>query len=800
MSEPILPEAQQQIGPFKLLEELGKGGFATVYRAEDTRLHRHVALKLLHAHLASNTTLVRRFMGEARAASRTRHPNIVTIYDVGETDDHRPYLVMEFLEGTVLSALIETHRDLQAQAPAFLLQLAAAADYLHRYGIVHRDLKPSNVMVSEGDQLTVMDFGIARSLADEDHLTQTGQFVGTPIYIAPEQVTGQEVGPAADIYALGVLAYELYSGRPPFLGDTVRVLHAHVYEPPPPLEELRPGLPQGIYSAIAAALAKNPAERPSTATEFAMLIASAATTMAAPTRAPASERQAQSAQNEPKPMAQATPSQPSPVRPAAPSEPELTVIVPPYRTPTPPELLRPQAIPASAEPKRRIPVALIGGLAVVLLAAAIAVVLLMRGSSAPAPIAQGRQTAGVSGSGSLAGTQAASAAPSNQAVASPASGSPALPAVSAAATAAGAQPTTGSAVVASAPAPTAQPPTPAPAVISTLAGSGTAGFADGAGGSAQFSTPTGVAVDKTGNVYVADNANNRIRKIAPDGSVTTLAGSGDKGLVDGRGTAAQFNAPTGLAIDSAGTLYVADTFNHRIRKIAPDGTVTTLAGSGEQGLGGGGFADGPPGAAKFREPTGIAVDAAGNLYVADKGNNRIRKITPAGDVSTLAGSGAPDAAGGGFADGPSASARFNAPGAVAVDAAGNVYVADTFNQRIRTISPAGYVTTLAGSSAQGAADGMGTAASFRNPGGIAVDAAGNVYVADTSNQRIRVIAPSGAVTTFAGSGKEGFADGPAPAAQFDFPQGLVLDAASNLYVADSVNQRIRKLAAPSAGH
>jgi streptogramin lyase len=241
-----------------------------------------------------------------------------------------------------------------------------------------------------------------------------------------------------------------------------------------------------------------------------------------------------------------------------------------------------------------------------------------------------------------------------------------------------------------------------------------------------------VAVDAAGNVYVADTNNYTIRKISPDGFVTTLAGTaGSPGSADGSGAAVSFNFPAGVAVDAAGNVYVADTDNHTIRKITSAGVVTTLAGTALSQ----GSADGIGAAARFDYPQGVAVDA-GNVYVADRDNYTIRKITSAGVVTTLAGT----AGNQGPTDGTGAAARFDYPHGVAVDAAGNVYVADTDNHAIRKISPAGVVTTLAGAASnRGSADGPGATAGFNSPYGVAVDAAGNVYVADTSNHLIRKI-------------------------------------------------------------
>jgi hypothetical protein len=319
-------------------------------------------------------------------------------------------------------------------------------------------------------------------------------------------------------------------------------------------------------------------------------------------------------------------------------------------------------------------------------------------------------------------------------------------------------------------------------VVSTLAGSGAAGFADGTGAVVQFNRPYGIAVDATGIVYVADTYNNRIRKITPGGVVTTLAGSGTQGFADGTGTVAIFNLPYGIAVEAAGNATVADTFNDRIRKISLGGVVSTLAGSSTQG-----FADGTGTATRFFYPQSVAVDTAGNTYVADTYNNRIRKITSAGVVTTLAGSGVAS-----FADGTGIAALFNAPWSVAVDTTGNTYVADTRNHRIRKITPSGTVSTLAGD-AQGFADGTGTAAQFSVPVGVAVDAAGNIYVVDEFNYRIRKITPSGVVSTLAGDGTAGSANGTGTAAQLHSQGGVAVDATGNLYVADSENHLIRKL-------
>lgn len=342
--------------------------------------------------------------------------------------------------------------------------------------------------------------------------------------------------------------------------------------------------------------------------------------------------------------------------------------------------------------------------------------------------------------------------------------------------------------------------------VSTLAGTGKigplgGGYADGPALNAQFHDPMGLAFDTDGNLYVSDWANHRIRKIAPDGKVTTVAGGGASGrlggLVDGPADQARFFGPEGLALDSQGNIYVADTLNNRIRRISTEGMVTTIAGSGPGTIHGydGDLVDGPAEVARFNDPSDLVVDEAGILYVTDRLNHVIRKITPNDQVSTFAGTGQPEGT-----DGVGQAASFELPNRIAIDAVGNLYVTEgrfldfgerTYGFRVRKITPEGQVSTLAGTGEPGYRDGPALSAEFDVPIGIDVDPEGNVYVVDCGAHRIRRISPEGTVSTLAGNGKAGYADGPATEAGFWYPTDIAVGPDDQLYVADWKNHRVR---------
>jgi sugar lactone lactonase YvrE len=321
--------------------------------------------------------------------------------------------------------------------------------------------------------------------------------------------------------------------------------------------------------------------------------------------------------------------------------------------------------------------------------------------------------------------------------------------------------------------------------VTTLAGSATSGYLDGSGTGAQFNNPQGVTVDSQGNLVVSDSYNSVIRGVTSSGVVNTLAGLPGIGYVDGPAATAQFYAPRGSAFDANGNLYVADFGNNVIRKITPAGVVSTYAGSGTPGYRNGAatsanLTSSSDSLAMFNNPQAVAVDAAGNVYVADRGNNVIRKILPTGRTVTLAGNKKS-----GYLDATAAAAYFNAPSGVAVDANGNVYVADQGNSAIRKVTSAQVVTTIAGGPTQSAL--------FNLPAGLAMDKKGNLFIADEGG-RIFEYTSANVLYQLAGSlNVSGFVDGPGTSALFNNPQGIAIDANGAIYVADQYNNCIRKI-------
>lgn len=332
--------------------------------------------------------------------------------------------------------------------------------------------------------------------------------------------------------------------------------------------------------------------------------------------------------------------------------------------------------------------------------------------------------------------------------------------------------------------------------IKTIAGDGTPGSTgDGAAATAaKLNYPTGVAVDKAGNIYIADANNNKVRKVSTTGVITTIAGNGTSGFSGdgGQATAAQLKYPTNVAVDLSGNVYITDANNARIRKVTPAGIISTYVGDGSLGYGGDG---GQATAAQLHNPRGLHVDAAGNLYIAAMFSQKVRVVDPTGIINTVAGTGTSGYAGDG---GSAISAQLKDPSGIGKDAAGNMYIADKSNHCIRKVTPTGTISTIAGNDVTADFTGDGgpaTAARMKTPLTVKVDKYNNIFVLDMGNNRVRKINSSGVISTVAGTTALGSAGdgGPATAASFNFPQDIALDTLGNVYIADAGNNKVRKI-------
>ncbi len=316
-------------------------------------------------------------------------------------------------------------------------------------------------------------------------------------------------------------------------------------------------------------------------------------------------------------------------------------------------------------------------------------------------------------------------------------------------------------------------------IITTVAGNGINGYCcDGsAATAAELNNPAGVAVDAVGNIYIADYYNNIIRKITPSGIIITIAGNGTAGFGGdgGSATAAELRTPSGVTMDAIGNIYISDYSNNIIRRVTPAGIISTIAGNGTPGFSGDG---GNATNAELDGPYGVVVDAIGNIYFTEDFNGIIRKVTPVGIISTIA-------------------AGLSYPKGIALDATGNIYIADDGNNRIRKVTLAGIISTLAGNGISGFSGdgGNATNAELNSPRGVVVDAIGNIYISDDGNHRIRTVTPAGIISTLAGNGSAGFSGdgGNATMAELYNPRGVAVDATGNIYIADWDNNRIRKV-------
>jgi hypothetical protein len=309
----------------------------------------------------------------------------------------------------------------------------------------------------------------------------------------------------------------------------------------------------------------------------------------------------------------------------------------------------------------------------------------------------------------------------------------------------------------------------------------------------RFDKPRGVTIDAAGAIYIADNYNHAIRKISPNGTITAFAGTGSSGYSGdgGSAAAAKLRYPLGAAVDGSGTVYIADTNNHCIRKVSAVGIITTVAGTGDSGYSGD---NGPATSAELYYPAAVVLDGTGGFYIADRYNHRIRKVAANGIITTVAGTGNSGYSGD---NGPASAAEIDSPYGIALDKNGSVYIADSRNERIRKVDTAGIITTVAGNGSAGYAGDNGPAVSAKlsNPLGVAVDDKGTLYIADCNNDRIRKVDAAGTITTLAGTGSSGYSgdNGPAASAQLNDPHGIAVDSRGSVYFADVRNEVIRRV-------
>lgn len=836
---------------YRILAEAGRGGMGVVYRAQQVRLGRDVALKVLPATLVEDPNLHARLLREARAVASLRHPAILVIHDVGDYKG-APYLVTEFIEGGTLAQYRGSPQPL-ARVLQWLGPVAEALDYAHSRGILHRDVKPANILLRPDGSPVLADFGLALATGVDARLTRTGLMMGTPEYMAPEQAlqTADALSPAVDYYALAIIAYELLTGRVPYSDPwPLAVAMAHVQTAPPPPRSLNPAIATGVEAALQRGLAKDPRDRFASASAF--IEALAAGERADAVFQPGADVPTAFAPSDiPAPMA--------PALSAATARARAVTVVNPGSAAMAGARQRDRVVSGQQRRTHLVAaVALLGALAAAGTAFALhadgrrTVVVAPRATATPT-----RDGAHLAQAGGIDHSPTATAvyavAPTGIRTRAP-TATPShipptpIPAPSNTRTGTPLPPTGTSTPDATATA-TSQPPssTPPPAAtathtpvppgaataprsseppwvaalaprqITTVAGNGvtrvdvtgaTVGTYSGDGGpawQAGLSRPFAVAVDRAGNLIVADTFNNRIRKVAiGTGAITTIADNGDYHYSgDGGPATAAGISPNSVAMDRAGNLYIADAANYRIRKVsAATGTITTVAGSGIFGDSGEG---GPATQAAIGFPNDITVDRSGNLYVADFGSERVRKVaSKTGIITTVAGNGTRgrDSAGnivGSYSGdgGDARAAALNHPTCVVVDRAGNLYIADRDNYRVRKVDAAtGIITTVAGIGSYGFSGdgGPATSAALAQPSGLALDSRGNLYIADTGNNRVRMVAAvTGIITTIAGNGVAGDGGdrGAATHAALNRPLGLALDRMGNLYIADSGNNRVR---------
>ncbi len=745
MTEP--PGRQIRIPGFRDFVEIGRGGFAVVYKAQQDVFQREVAVKIVTV-LDVSDEARRRFRRECTAIGRLAwHPHIVSVFDAGDTPEGWPYLVMEYLPAGSLGDQITRSGALAwSDVVAIGIKVAGALQAAHDEGSLHRDVKPDNVLVNRLGEPMLADFGIA-TLQDGTR-SRSGMVTATLVYAAPEVLAGQRATVASDVYALGATLHALLTGKPPFTRDTDENVFAIMRRiDAEPADDLRPlGVPGPVASAIEQAMAKAPVDRPPTAAAFATLLTEAALGAGhSAHRAPPAPTPAPAPAPTP-PLIPVPAAFPPPPPPQFVAVPAPTVIPPgaaaPWSPPPVPAAPVPPAPVPPGRPRGRRRLALIAG-ATVVVVAAVAIALTVDGGS---------------GGGSDGGASNGGSDPTSEAAQS--TGGPD-----------GAAATT--------------IPDPEPGQIITVVGTGTSG--DSGPGLAPVTlldNPWAIAIGSDGNINIANTGRNVILIVDKGAFVSTVAPASGQTL----------DAPRGITVGPGGSVLYADTNHHQIGRIDADGSITTVAGSS---TGDGDYAgdDGPAIEAQLNAPHGLATASDGALFVADTLNDVIRRIDPLGTITTIAGTGEAGLSGD---DGPATAAQLNAPVGVAVGPDGAIYVADTDNHRIRRISLDGTITTIAGTGSEGGYTGDGgdaVDAQLDGPSGVAVGLDGTIYVADTFNDVIRRISVDGIITTIAGTGEPGDSGdgGHAGEAQLDGPRGVAVGPDGDIYVADTNNHKIRRI-------
>jgi serine/threonine protein kinase/sugar lactone lactonase YvrE len=671
LAPPVRPGLLATLNQFEIQRLLGGGGMGIVLLARDSLNAQSVAIKMVRPELVTDQRIIHRFVREAGHLQKLKHPNVVPVLEVSNRAAG-PYFVMPWFERGSVAKSIRPGRPLDT---VFILDIAlciaAGLQFAHRRGIIHRDLKPANILLTGQNQACLADFGLARSMFNDTMVdVESRQVEGTAPYMSPGVAAGDAEDTRCDIYAFGALLYEMLTGEPPYAAATLQEIRRQILAgPPKPIRERNPAADASLAAVAQGAMARELRDRYAEMTDVLADLQRI---------------------NEGKP----------PVGPRG--------------------LVR-----DGLRQVRRVShlAWLAAGAAVI----GVVIWIVLHPNNPP----ENKVIAQVP-------------PPTNQTVIVVKTNPVPQPSNSIP------QPTNPPPVVVKTP-----PDLQTHYIAAILAGQpGTGGSTDGDGAAARFLAPGGLVADGAGNLYVADTGNNTIRKITPDGVVITLAGQpGAHGSHDGLGSAASFFAPFGIAVDKFGNIYVAEVGNCAIRTITPVGLVKTLAGL----AGNPGANDGVGDNAQFRNPFGIAVDNSGAVYVADTGNSTIRKITPLGAVTTLAGL----ALGNGNTDGTGGNARFWQPQGVALDKSGNIYVADTGNNALRKIIPVGtnwLVTQPFKSATLGNPGSIAATSPLKNPQSLSVDDNASIYVADADNLAIRILSSPGAVTTVAFTGDLGHPD------------------------------------------